>query len=157
MIRGYCGIGLVAPKYPSNIGGVLRAAACYAATFVAIQDHQSIISATDTPKYWKHSPVFRGDLKLIIPYKCVPIAIEITDKARALPDFIHPERAFYIFGPENGSLDDSILNWCAHVIKIPTRICMNLAATVNVVLYDRMVKRMKGGEHGKNISKLSIG
>jgi tRNA(Leu) C34 or U34 (ribose-2'-O)-methylase TrmL len=27
------------------------------------------------------------------------------------------------------------------VIYIPTRYCMNLAATVNVVLYDRMAKR----------------
>jgi tRNA(Leu) C34 or U34 (ribose-2'-O)-methylase TrmL len=24
---------------------------------------------------------------------------------------------------------------------VPTRLCMNLAATVNVVLYDRLVKR----------------
>ncbi|GAF89366.1 unnamed protein product, partial [marine sediment metagenome] len=31
--------------------------------------------------------------------------------------------------------------WCKHTIYIPTAYCMNLSATVNVVLYDRMNKR----------------
>ncbi|MFH7439550.1 TrmH family RNA methyltransferase, partial [Pseudomonas syringae pv. tagetis] len=54
----------------------------------------------------------------------------------------HPDRALYIFGPEDGSLDQEIPDWCEDVVYIPTEGCMNLAATVNVVLYHRMAKRI---------------
>lgn len=50
------------------------------------------------------------------------------------------DRALYIFGPEDGSLDKEIRDWCEDVVYIPTTGCMNLAATVNVVLYDRLAK-----------------
>ena len=81
------------------------------------------------------------DLQSVIPYGAVPVAVDLIDGAIPLPDYAHPERAFYVFGPEDGTLGSSITNWCKDVIYIPTRHCMNLAATVNVVLYDRMAKR----------------
>lgn len=68
------------------------------------------------------------------------MAVELVDGARALPEYTHPDRALYIFGPEDGSLDQDIRDWCEDVVYIPTEGCMNLAATVNVVLYDRMAK-----------------
>ena len=34
-----------------------------------------------------------------------------------------------------------VLAWCRDVVYVPTRYCMNLAATVNVVLYDRASKQ----------------
>ena len=45
------------------------------------------------------------------------------------------------FGPEDGTLGPEILAWCRDVVYVPTRYCMNLAATVNVVLYDRAAKQ----------------
>ena len=45
-----------------------------------------------------------------------------------------------IFGPEDGSVGKKIVKWCDDVVYIPTIGCMNLAATANVVLYDRMAK-----------------
>ena len=57
-----------------------------------------------------------------------------------LHTFKHPQRAFYIFGPEDGSLRANVTDWCEDIIYIPTHGCMNLAATVNVVLYDRLAK-----------------
>lgn len=63
-----------------------------------------------------------------------------TERARPLPEYTHPDRALYIFGPEDGSLDKEIRDWCEDVVYIPTTGCMNLAATVNVVLYDRLAK-----------------
>jgi tRNA(Leu) C34 or U34 (ribose-2'-O)-methylase TrmL len=59
---------------------------------------------------------------------------------QTLTEYQHPERAFYIFGPEDGSLKKNVTAWCKDIIYIPTHGCMNLAATVNVVLYDRMLK-----------------
>ena len=80
------------------------------------------------------------DLQKIIPLGCTPVAVELIDGARALPEYTHPDRAIYIFGPEDGSLDADVRAWCEETIYIPTNGCMNLAATVNVVLYDRMAK-----------------
>ena len=59
---------------------------------------------------------------------------EALQAARPLPEYTHPDRAFYIFGPEDGSLDKRIRAWCEDVVYVPTNGCMNLAATVNVVL-----------------------
>jgi len=80
------------------------------------------------------------DLQKIIPLGCTPVAVELVDGARPLPEYTHPDRAIYIFGPEDGSLDQSVRDWCEDTIYIPTTGCMNLAATVNVVLYDRLAK-----------------
>jgi tRNA(Leu) C34 or U34 (ribose-2'-O)-methylase TrmL len=70
----------------------------------------------------------------------VPVAIEFIEDSIALPKFTHPKSAFYIFGAEDQTLGRDILDRCKHVVMVPTAYCMNLAATVNVVLYDRMAK-----------------
>lgn len=62
-------------------------------------------------------------------------------EATPLPEFKHPERAMYVFGPENGSLDEVMLERCTHVVAIPGHTCSILAAAVNVVLYDHIAKR----------------
>lgn len=142
MMRGYSAIGLVRPKFDGNVGSVLRAAYCYGAAMVAIQgDRTQVREASDTPKAWQHLPVLRGDdLRAFIPYDCVPVAVDLVDDATPLPSFQHPRRAFYVFGPEDGTLGKSTLEWCPQRVMVPTRMCMNLAATVNVILYDRLAK-----------------
>ena len=85
--------------------------------------------------------MLRGeDLHALIPFDAVPVAVDLVDDAVELPVFQHPQRAFYVFGPEDGTLGASVLNWCRHRVMVPTRTCMNLAATVNVILYDRLAK-----------------
>jgi tRNA(Leu) C34 or U34 (ribose-2'-O)-methylase TrmL len=77
----------------------------------------------------------------LVPYDCVPIAVDLIEGATPLPDFEHPERAFYVFGPEDGTLGKPVLSKCKETIYVPAgRACMNLAATVNVILYDRLIK-----------------
>jgi len=83
------------------------------------------------------------DLHSIVPFDCVPVAVDLIEGARPLQDYQHPERAFYIFGPEDGTLGKLITGWCRDVIYVPTSYCMNLAATVNVVLYDRLAKQIR--------------
>lgn len=142
-MRGYSAIGLVRPKHLSNIGSVLRAAYCYGSSLVVVQGSRTKIKqSTDTAKAWRHMPIIRTEnLREHIPYEAIPIAVDIIDDAAPLPSFRHPERAFYIFGPEDGTLSDDVTEWCKYRIVVPTRFCMNLAATVNVVLYDRMTKQ----------------
>ena len=140
-MRGYSCIGLHNPKYDVNIGGALRAAGNYNAAFVAITGHRYTRSRSDTLKYWRHSPLLTvDDLKSVIPYDCVPVAVDLLDNAIALPEYNHPIRAYYIFGAEDSTLDETITSWCKDIVYVPTTYCMNLAATVNVILYDRLYK-----------------
>lgn len=140
-MRGYACIGLDNPKIPSNVGSALRAAYVYGAAMVAIRGQRYSKVASDTPCGYRHLPLLQVDnLKNVIPYDCVPVAVDILDNAVPLQKYKHPERAFYIFGAEDATLGNLVLSWCRDIIYIPTKQCMNLAATVNVVLYDRMAK-----------------
>ena len=141
----FASIGLVRPKDKWNLGGVLRAAHCYNAKYVAIENLRAHIKCyQDTTKAYRHIPVTRGDdLFEMVPYGAVPVAVDLVEGAVDLPSFEHPERSFYIFGPEDGTLGSSITDRCPHKVMVPTQFCMNLAATVNVVLYDRLSKGMK--------------
>lgn len=47
---------------------------------------------------------------------------------------------FYCFGPEDGSLSQSFLQQCDEAVFMPTIGSLNLAASVNVLLYDRVAK-----------------
>lgn len=145
MARGYAAVALIQPKCKENVGGVLRAAGCYGAALVVISgsrpDRYMGRICTDTQKAFRHIPTLRvADPFDAVPYDCVPVAVELLPGAKSLVSFVHPERAFYIFGPEDGTLGEAITSRCKHVVQIPTRYCMNLAATANVVLYDRMAK-----------------
>ena len=148
--RGFAAIGLHRPKDAHNVGSVIRAAMCYNAASVAISGERigsrQIRSATNTTSGERHIPVLRGELRDLIPYGAVPVAVDLVDGATALPDFWHPQSAFYIFGPEDGTLGASVLDWCPQRVVVPTRFCMNLAATVNVVLYDRLAKQLARAE-----------
>lgn len=138
---GFCCIGLDHPKNSVNVGAVLRAAGCYNAAMVAISGRRYQHSSTDAQKAYRKLPFLQvEDLRFVIPYDCVPVAIDLIDGAVPLPAYQHPERAFYIFGAEDATLGNRITSWCRDVVYIPTESCLNLAATVNVVLYDRMAK-----------------
>ena len=149
MNRGYAAIGLFNPKTQTNVGSVFRAAGCYGAALVVLAGNRPRrlgSCATDTQKSHRHVPVLIvDDLYDAIPYNCVPVAVDLLPGATSLPMFNHPERAFYIFGPEDGTLGYRHTSWCKHSVYVPTRFCMNLAATVNVVLYDRMAKHNPDG------------
>lgn len=141
-MRGYAAIGLHMPKTPDNVGSVVRACHCYGAAMVAMTGQRYKGARTDPQKGYRHIPLVHFEnLKDAIPYDCVPVAVDLLQGARPMQTYQHPERAFYIFGPEDGTLGKAVTDWCRDTIYIPTAHCMNLAATVNVVLYDRMVKR----------------
>lgn len=144
--RGFAAIGLVRPKSACNVGAVLRAAMCYDTASVAIQSLRPhlapyIRQPTNVTKAERHVPILGADEILdLIPFDCVPIAVDLLEGARPLPDFKHPHSAFYIFGPEDGTLGKSITDRCVHKVYIPTNFCLNLAMAVNTVLYDRAAK-----------------
>lgn len=142
--RGFAAIGLHMPKTPSNVGSVLRAAHCYGAALVAQSGKRYHSASTDTMKAYRHLPLLNvDDLFSVVPHDCVPVAVDLLDDARSLVTYNHPERAFYIFGPEDGTLGKLITERCRDKVFVPTAFCMNLAAAVNVVLYDRAAKQAR--------------
>lgn len=136
-------IGLNNPKNPINVGHVLRAADAYGAAMVAITGKRVRASTNVSGAEFK-IPVLRcDDLHDMIPFNCVPVGVDLVSDAEDLRTFTHPKNAFYIFGAEDQTLGQNILSWCKYKIYVPTRICMNLSACVNVVCYDRMLKETR--------------
>lgn len=137
-------IGLCNPKSPSNVGGVMRAARCYgvdAVRFTGVRYARAAKFQTDTKNAISHIPL-QGVEALTddVPEGMAVVCVEFASGATALPEFKHPPRALYLFGPEDASLGQDVLDAADAVVFIPTIGCMNLAATVNVVLYDRLAK-----------------
>ena len=143
-ISNYACIGLHNPKSPTNVGSVMRAAGCYGANSVFYTGSRYDMAkqfCTDTHKSYEDLPLIGvDDLESAIPFGCVPVAVDLIEGATPLPGYKHPPRAFYIFGPEDGTLKKNITRYCSDTIYVPTLECMNLAATVNVILYDRLAK-----------------
>lgn len=141
-IRGFACIALDRPKTALNIGSALRNAHNFGAASVIVSGQRFTKCATDTLASYRHLPLIQvDDLFAAIPYDCVPVAIERSQGARSLISYTHPHSAFYVFGPEDGSVRGDILARCRDVIQVPTEQCLNLAATVAIVLYDRALKR----------------
>ena len=137
-------IGLINPKSPTNVGAVMRAAGCYGVNevyYTGTRFDRARKFHTDTKNITDSIPLVGvEDLKLALTPSSKVVAVELIEGATSLPQFTHPDEAFYIFGPEDGSLSKDVLAWCDDVVYIPTKGCMNLAATVNVLLYDRLAK-----------------
>lgn len=141
-MRGYAAVGLDRCKDRANVGGVLRAAGCFGVKLVVVSGGRLGNYNTDTMKAHKQVPCLEvDDIMSVIPYGAIPVAIEITDDAKSLYNFVHPDSAFYIFGPEDGSIKKEIMDKAVVVVRIPSSHCLNLAATVNIVLYDRAMKQ----------------
>jgi tRNA(Leu) C34 or U34 (ribose-2'-O)-methylase TrmL len=138
-------IGLTNPKSPSNVGAALRAAGCYGADgvfYTGRRFEQAAKFHTDTQQAASRIPLLRAEtFEADLPPGMARVCIELVEGAVDLPSFVHPARALYIFGPEDGSLKQSVVNAADAVVYIPTRGSMNLAATVNVLLYDRLAKQ----------------
>lgn len=143
--RGFSAIALDNPKNGLNVGATLRAALCYGAGLVVIGGPRRTAlmhHPADTMKAYRHIPtIWCKDVFEAIPHDCVPVAVDLLPSATPLPQFVHPERAFYVFGAEDATLGRRITERCAWKVAIPTIHCMNLAACVNVILYDREAKR----------------
>jgi len=142
--RGYAAVGLVRAKTPANVGAVLRAAHCFGAQLVVLDRLRCPWGnlPTNVHKTERHTPVIRTrEFWESMPHDCVPVGVDLVPGAVPLWEFKHPPRAMYIFGPEDGTLGKEHLSRCATTVYVPTEGCMNLAAAVNVVLYDRMRQR----------------
>ncbi|HEY7771624.1 MAG TPA: RNA methyltransferase [Marinagarivorans sp.] len=148
-------VGLCNPKSPSNVGAVMRAAGCYRVCAVRYSGERFARAAkyhTDTKNINAKIPLESTRCILEnIPAEMAIVCVELVEGAEPLPEFEHPNQAIYIFGPEDGSIEQAVIDRASAVVYVPTIGCMNLAATVNVVLYDRMAKSLGAIDHNRRI------
>jgi len=155
-------IGLTNPKSPTNVGGVMRAAGCYSVDQVVYTGHRYTLASkfmgtknnTDTQKSRDQIPLVAIDDFLQLKQQSIEstleklpestkiICVDLVEGAIPLPLFQHPEQALYVFGPEDGTISQSVIDQADDVVYVPTVGCMNLAASVNVLLYDRLAKSL---------------
>lgn len=140
-------IALTNPKSPTNVGAVLRAAGCFGADEIVYSGNRYDIAkkyATDTQKAINSISLTKvDDFIENKPEDVKLVCVDLVEGAVPLPSFEHPEKAMYLFGPEDGSLKQEIIDQADHVVYMPTNGSLNLAASVNVVLYDRTAKTGK--------------
>jgi tRNA(Leu) C34 or U34 (ribose-2'-O)-methylase TrmL len=147
-------IGLINPKSPDNVCSVMRAAGNYGVDSISYTGQRYPRALTlnpETPNLQRRisdNIAVNGVTSLTtrITENLKIVCIEFAENATSLPEFVHPEHVCYIFGPEDGSIDQEVIDEADAVVYVPTQSCMNLAATVNVVLYDRLAKSFKGGD-----------
>lgn len=143
--RGYWGIGIVHGKTEQNVGTLWRSAFCFGASFIFTVGRRYQKQASDTPKAWRHIPLinFEGveDLKRHLPYSCQLVGVELSERARELGGYCHPEVACYLLGAEDYGLTPTELKVCHSVVQIPgASRCLNVSVAGSIVMYDRVVK-----------------
>ncbi|HHL43597.1 MAG TPA: TrmH family RNA methyltransferase [Hellea balneolensis] len=141
-MRGYFGIGSEGISKAANLGAVMRTAHAFGASFVYTVNaaHKlRAINQTDTSRTLGHVPYYQWDTidDMRLPEGCVLVGIELCERAVELPSFRHPPACAYILGPEKGSLSPQAQALCTHIVKIPTRFCINLSLATALTLYDR--------------------
>ncbi|GJL95658.1 MAG: rRNA methyltransferase [Hyphococcus sp.] len=143
-MRGYFGVGAERISKPMNLGAVLRTGHAFGASFAfTINAHHRAfeVNRADTAKSTTHLPLYQwgkvGDMRL--PEGCVLVGVELDEEAVELPSFRHPVNAAYILGPEKGDLSLEAKAHCMHLVKIPTKFCVNLSVAAALIMYDRMI------------------
>jgi len=158
---------LINPKTPYNVGAVIRACSLFGVPTLRWTGTR-ISSAEGRRKAGSHLKGNRPRLpreerlkdytgvdwveaadavvSTLAEKGLTPIAVEKREQAEPLDTFVHPPNALYVFGPEDGHVPQSVLAVCHRFVIIPTvqqSVPLNLAAAVNVVLYDRHAKERR--------------
>jgi len=154
-MRGYFGVGVQGISKPYNLGAVLRTAHAFGASFAfTLEAHHTAreINRTDTSRSDAHLPFYEWNTEadLVLPKNCQLVGIELTPHSIDLPSFRHPTNCAYILGPEKGSLSPSLQKRCDHVVKIPTKFCINVSLACALTLYDRTLSH--GGFPARPVS-----
>ena len=154
-------IGLCNPKSPNNVGSVMRASGNYGVDSVFYTGRRYPRAVELNPDIPKMSRSVSQGVPLTgvnclldeVEDDMQIVCVEFAMNATPLPEYQHPDKAFYVFGPEDGTISQEVIDEADAVVYVPTEGCMNLSATVNVLLYDRMIKSYQGIEGNELIRK----
>jgi tRNA(Leu) C34 or U34 (ribose-2'-O)-methylase TrmL len=126
MTESILSIGLSNPKSPTNVGLIMRAAGCF-----------EVGSVFYTGERYDRAAPFNTDTQnacLRIPLTWVPsLPGDVDDNTQVVCVEL-------VEGAEDGTIDQKVIDKADSVVFIPTIGSLNLAAAVNVMLYDRLAK-----------------
>jgi tRNA G18 (ribose-2'-O)-methylase SpoU len=157
-MRGYFGVGVQGISKGFNLGNLVRTTHAFGGSFFFTIDaavNYADVKATDTSHADIHMPFYpyRGMEDFTLPKDCQLVGVELLDGAVDLPSFRHPLRAAYVLGPEKGSLSPELASRCAHIVKIPTKFCVNVGVAGALVIYDRMISLGSFAERPVRVGK----
>ncbi len=155
-------IGLIDPKSPENVESVMRLAGNFRVDSVYYSGKRYPKAAKLKPctvdmsrKVSLNIPLTQvADLIDDTPDDLKIVCVEFAENAILLPEYQHPKNALYIFGSEDSTINQQVIDRADDVVYIPTVSCMNLSATVSVVLYDRLAKSSQGTAMGAGGNEL---
>lgn len=146
-------IVLIDPKYPHNVGAAIRACSCFEVKSL-VWTGQRVDPAKyvrlpreERMKGYKRVEFRNHERPLeLFADNPVPVCVEVFDTSEPLTTFEHPENALYVFGPEDGYVPQVMRRLCHRFVHIPAHFCLNLSASVNVVLAHRLMSRQLAGK-----------
>lgn len=147
------GLILVNTKYIHNLAAAIRAASCFDVQRLVWTgsrvdpDPLDRLPREERMKGYKDVTWNRSDRPFALFHPgVVPVCVELMESSETLTTFVHPDNAVYVFGPEDGGVPQVIRRLCHRFVHVPASHCLNLAAAINVVLYDRKAKRQLEGK-----------
>ena len=149
------------PKFARNVGASLRAVSCYGGDGLWFTGDRIGLEGLKRLPREERMRAFRETnwhqlrgadegrpvdaIQRQTKRTYTPVAVELLPGTEPLHLFDHPDDALYLFGPEDDTLPAGIRSTCHRFVTIPSFHCLNLAAAVYTVLYDRMAKRVAAG------------
>src|SRR5690606_19726274 len=129
-------VALTNPKFAHNVGAALRACSCYGVKQLWWSGNRVQLDRTKKKRLPREERL-RGykDVEMRHYYNffdqfdsdIVPVAVELMPNSESLATFEHPEKAVYVFGPEDGSISSMHRRHCQRFVVIPSMHCLNLA------------------------------
>ncbi len=147
-------VALVDPKYGHNAAAALRSCSAFGARQLWITGERvstewsarGRLPREERMKAYADVEVFFAEYFFdAFGADVTPVAVEVREHAEPLTSFTHPERALYVFGPEDGGLGKVVLRHCHRFVIIPSDHCLNLATAVTLVLGHRRMQRQLAG------------
>lgn len=144
---------MINPKYPHNVGQAVRLCSCYGIQSLVMTGSRVPLQPSagyrlpreERMRGYRDVTLYHYDRPFDLFEKGTPfVGVEVRENAEKLPLFSHPDKAVYVFGPEDASLTRTHLQLCHRFVVLPTKHCLNLATAIGTVLYDRQAKEMLG-------------
>lgn len=142
---GFFAVGIYQAKRFENVGVLWRGAYQLGAAYLFTIGKRYKPQASDTVDAWKSIPLFTYATFEIfmesLPYSVPLVGVEMGGES--LPSFVHPPRALYLLGAEDGGLPNEVLRHCHRLVSIPALryASFNVAQAGTLVMYDRMIKK----------------
>lgn len=142
-MRGYFAVGIEGLDKPLNAGTLFRSAHAFGASYaftVGAEFSGARNAATDTSDTPSSMPFFAypGAEALTVPVGGELVGLEIADDAETFPPLYHPRGAVYLFARWGERLSPALAGRCRRVLRLPARLCLNLAMAGVMVMYDRV-------------------